>query len=218
MAQISPDDFSTPAFPFGTAREVEVGLGIARAHRVSYVGELGWELYVPAEMAAHVFETLMEAETPPALAGLHALDSCRLEKGFRPWGHDITAEDGPDEAGMGFLVKPAKGAFTGRDAVLRAREAAPARRLVQVILEDPEPMLLHNEPLLRDGRIVSILTSGNYGHALGAAVGMGYVPCKTESVQDLLASTYEIEIAGTRVRAEASLQPFYDPKSERVKV
>jgi 4-methylaminobutanoate oxidase (formaldehyde-forming) len=219
MQAVSPDDFSNEAFPFGTAREIEVGLGLARAHRVSYVGELGWELYVPAEMAAHVFEALMAAEPAPTLAGLHALDSCRLEKGFRHWGHDITDEDMPDEAGMGFLVKPAKGDFLGRDAVLRRRETGQNRRLVHVILDDPAPMLFHNEPLLRDGRIVSILTSGNYGHALGAAVGMAWVPLGLgEDAAALPRSIWEVEIAGRRTRARVSLAPLYDPKGERMRM
>ena len=216
MQAVSPDDFD--AFPFGTAREIEVGLCTARAHRVSYVGELGWELYVPTEMAAHVFEVLMEAPEPPVPAGLHALDSCRLEKGFRHWGHDITDEDGPDEAGMGFLVKPAKGDFIGRDAVLRRREAGQNRRLIHLILDDPEPMLFHNEPVLRDGRIVSILTSGNYGHALGAAVGMAWVPLGLgEAAEGLPRSIWEIEIAGRRHRARASLKPLYDPTGARMR-
>ncbi len=218
MTAVSPDDFSNDAFPFGTAREIEVGQAIARAHRVSYVGELGWELYVPTEMAAHVFESLMAAEPRPVLAGLHALDSCRLEKGFRHWGHDISDEDHVLEAGMGFLAKPEKGDFIGREAVL-ARQGAVARRLVHLILDDPGPMLFHNEPLLRDGRIVSILTSGNYGHALGAAVGMAYVPLAAgEDPAALPRSIWEVDIAGRRFRARLSLVPLYDPKGARMRM
>ena len=127
MQAVSPDDFGNDAFPFGTAREIEVGLGLARAHRVSYVGELGWELSVPTEMAAHVFDTLMAAKPAPVLAGLHALDSCRLEKGFRHWGHDITDEDMPDEAGVGVPPKPPKGDFIRRGAGAGAPAAGPGR-------------------------------------------------------------------------------------------
>jgi hypothetical protein len=116
------------------------------------------------------------------------------------------------EAGLGFAVKPGKGDFIGRDAVLRKRDAGLSRRLLQFRLEDPEPMLFHNEAVVRDGRIVSIVTSGNYGHALGGAIGMGYVPCPGESAEEVLASTYEIEIAGRRHRAVASLRPMYDPR------
>ncbi len=219
MRAVSPDDFSNAAFPFATAREIEVGLGLARAHRVSYVGELGWELYVPTEMAAHVFETLMAADPAPRPAGLHALDSCRLEKGFRHWGHDITDEDHVDEAGMGHLVRLQKPDFIGREAVLRRREAGIARRLVQVILEDPAPMLFHNEPLLRDGRIVSILTSGNYAHALGAAMGMAYVPLGAgEDPAALPRSIWEVEIAGRRFRARVSLEALYDAAGARMRM
>ena len=219
LARVSPDDFSNAAHPFGAAREVEIGMGLARAHRVTYVGELGWELYVSSDQAAHVFETLLEAgeDLGLTLCGLHAMDSCRIEKAYRHFGHDITDEDHVLEAGLGFAVKPAKGDFIGRDAVLRRREAGLARRLVQFRLTDPEPLLYHGEPILRDGRTVGHLTSGNYGHALGGAVGLGYVPCPGESAEDLLASRYAIDIAGRIVAAEASLTPMYDPRSERVK-
>jgi 4-methylaminobutanoate oxidase (formaldehyde-forming) len=219
IQKISPDDFSNEAHPFGTAKEIEIGMGLARAHRVTYVGELGWELYVPSEQAVHVFETITEAgaETGLKLCGLHALDSCRIEKAFRHFGHDITDEDHVLEAGLGFAVKLDKGDFTGRDAVLRKKDAGLSRRLVQFRLTDPEPLLFHNEAILRDGKIVGTITSGNYGHHLGGAVGLGYVPSEGESGADVLGSRYEIEIAGERFPAEASLKPMYDPKAERVR-
>ena len=220
MQAISPDDFSNAAFPFGAAREIELGMGVVRAHRISYVGELGWEIYASADQAAHVFETLLDAGEGFGLrlAGLHAMDSCRIEKAFRHFGHDITDEDHVLEAGLGFAVKAgAKKAFIGRDAVLRKREEGLGRRLVQFMLEEPEPVLFHNEPLVRDGEIVGIVTSANYGHALGGAIGMGYVPCEDESAEDVLASGYEIEIAGSRVKAVASLAPMYDPKAARAR-
>ncbi len=221
LRAVSPDDFSNDAFPFGTAREIEFGLGLARAHRISYVGELGWELYVSVDQAAHVFETIHEAGADHGLklCGLHAMDSCRIEKAFRHFGHDITDEDHVVDAGLGFAVKTkAKESFIGRDAVIRKREEGPSRRMLQFKLTDPEPMLFHNEALVRDGEIINIVTSANYGHALGGAIGMGYVPCEGESAEQVLASTYEIEIAGTRVAAEASLAPMYDPKAERMKM
>jgi 4-methylaminobutanoate oxidase (formaldehyde-forming) len=219
LRSVSPDDLSNAAFPHGTAREIELGLGLARAHRVSYVGELGWELYVPMDQAQHAFDTLTEAGGDRLqLCGLHALDSCRMEKAFRHWGHDITDEDHVLEAGLGFAVRTDKGDFLGRDAVLRKHNEGLSRRLLQFRLEDPEPILFHNEGIVRDGEIVGILTSGAYGHALGGAVGLGYVPCAGESPAQLLASRYEIEIAGTRVPAQASLRPMYDPKSERVRM
>ena len=218
LGRVSSDDFSNAAHPFGMAREIEIGMGLARAHRVSYVGELGWELYVPADQAVHVFERLVEAAPEMKLCGIHALDSCRIEKAFRHFGHDITDEDHVLEAGLGFAVKTGKGDFIGREAVLAKREAGLERRLVQFLLEDPDAMLFHNEALVRDGQIVGIVTSANYGHTLGASVGLGYVPCKGEIGAEVLASRYEIEIAGRRVGAKASLAPMYDPKAERMRM
>ncbi|MER9069477.1 FAD-dependent oxidoreductase [Mesorhizobium sp. M0902] len=220
IQKLSPNDFSNENNPFGTFQEIEIGMGLARAHRVTYVGELGWELYVSTDQAAHVFEAIAEAGTDAGLklCGLHTLDSCRIEKAFRHFGHDITDEDNVLEAGLGFAVKTAKGEFLGRDAVLTKKETGLSRRLVQFRLNDPEPLLFHNEAILRDGTIVGPITSGNYGHHLGGAIGLGYVTCKGESEADVLASSYEIEIAGERFAAEASLKPMYDPKSERVRM
>jgi glycine cleavage system T protein len=222
LSAISPADLSNDFHPFGTAHEIEVGMTLARAHRVTYVGELGWELYIPTDQAAHVFEALVAAGSDHGLklCGLHAMDSCRIEKGYRHFGHDITDEDHVLEAGLGFAVKTDKGAFIGREAVLRKRDAGLARRMLQFRLTDPEPLLFHNEPILRDGVIVGYLTSGNYGHALGGAVGLGYVPCRYagETVKEMLTSTYQIDVAGRIVGAEASTGPLYDPKSQRVRV
>ena len=220
LQKISPNDFSNTAHPFGTAREIEIGMGLARAHRVTYVGELGWELYISTDQTAHVFEVLEQsgADIGLKLCGIHTLDSCRIEKAFRHFGHDITDEDHVLEAGLGFAVKTDKGDFIGRDAVLRKQDSGLDRRLVQFRLTDPDPLLFHNEAVLRDGRIVGTITSGNYGHFLGGAIGLGYVPCRGESAADMLGSSYEIEIAGKRVKAEASLAPMYDPKAERVRI
>ncbi|MEQ9239832.1 GcvT family protein [Roseovarius indicus] len=220
LAKVSPNDFSNAVNPFGTAQEIEIGMGLARAHRVSYVGELGWEIYVSADMAGHVFETLMAAgqEVGLTLCGMHMMDSCRIEKAFRHFGHDITCEDNVIDAGLGFAVDLSKDDFIGKAAVAARKESGPESRMVQFLLDDPEPLLFHNEPVIRDGEYVGYLGSGNYGHHLGAAVGMGYVPCKGESAQDVLGSTYEIDVMGTKVKARASLKPMYDPKSERVKV
>jgi glycine cleavage system T protein len=219
LQKVSPNDFSNAHHPFGTAREIEVGMGLARAHRVTYVGELGWELYVSSDQAAHVFEALESAgaDVGLKLCGLHTLDSCRIEKAFRHFGHDITDEDHVLEAGLGFAVRLNKQDFIGREAVLRKQEAGLKRRMLQFKLDDPQPLLFHNEAVVRDGKIVSIVTSGNYGHRLGGAIGLGYVPCEGESEADVLGSSYEIEIAGTRVSATASIAPMYDPRSERVR-
>ncbi|MFN3133504.1 FAD-dependent oxidoreductase [Roseibium sp.] len=220
LGRISPNDFTNETNPFGTAQDIEIGMALARAHRVSYVGELGWEIYVPTEFAAHVFETLWEAGRDEGLklCGLHAMDSCRMEKAFRHFGHDITCEDHVIDAGLGFAAKTSKPGFIGRDAVLERKETGPKSRLVQFQLQDPEPMLYHAEPILREGEVCGYLSSGAYGHALGAAIGLGYVPCEGESAADVLGSAYEIEIAGTRVPATASLKPLYDPTSSRIKV
>ena len=219
LQAVSPGNFSNDANPFGTAVEIELGMGLARAHRVSYVGELGWELYVSSDMAGYAFETLREAgqDFGLRLCGMHMMDSCRIEKAFRHFGHDITCEDHVLEAGLGFAVKTTKPDFIGRDAVLRKKDQGLARRMVQFRLTDPEPMLYHNEPIVRDGGIVGYLSSGSYGHTLGGAIGMGYVPCAGESADVLLASDYQIDVAGARFKAEASLRPMYDPKSDRVR-
>ncbi|MCH2249698.1 MAG: FAD-dependent oxidoreductase [Cognatishimia sp.] len=221
LEKVSPNDFSNAVNPFGTAQEIEIGMGLARAHRVTYVGELGWEIYASADQAGHVFETLFEVGQGMGLklCGMHMMDSCRIEKGFRHFGHDITCEDHVVDAGLGFAVKVDKGSdFIGREAVVHRKEFGPKMRMLQFKLTDPEPLLFHNEPILRDGEYVGYVSSGNYGHTLGGAIGMGYVPCEGEKAADVLASTYEIDVMGTKVRAEASLKPMYDPKSERVKV
>lgn len=220
LQMVSPNDFSNDHNPFGTLQEIEIGMALARAHRVTYVGELGWELYVSSDMAAHVFEVLRDAgrSLDAKLCGLHVMDSCRIEKGFRHFGHDITCEDHILEAGLGFAIKKTNVDYIGRAAVEERREKGLRTRMVQFLLSDPEPLLYHAEPIVRDGEIVSYLTSGAYGHHLGAAVGFGYVPCEGESAADVLTSDYAIEIAGRRLPAAASLKPLYDPKSERVKV
>jgi 4-methylaminobutanoate oxidase (formaldehyde-forming) len=151
------------------------------------------------------------------------MDTLRLEKAYRHFGHDISDEDHVLEAGLGFAVKTEKprgrfGDFIGREAVLRKRDSGLRRRLMQFKLDDPEPLLFHTEPVLRDGRIAGYLSSGGYGHALGAAVGLGYIPCRgDESAEELLASRYAIEVAGCRLAATATLKPFYDPTSARVR-
>jgi heterotetrameric sarcosine oxidase gamma subunit len=227
LARVSPDDLSNDTFPFGTSREIELGYARVRASRVTYVGELGWELVIPSEMAQHVYDELLAASDGLGLrhAGYHALNSLRLEKAYRHWGHDITDEDTPLEGGLGFAVawdKP--GGFIGRDALLRQREAGLGRRLVAFTLDDPEPLLYHNEPIWRDGVLVGKTSSGWYGHTLGRAVGLGYVDARadggpgTATREWLLDGRYELEIATERYPATPSLRPLYDPAGERIKV
>ncbi|MDG1009435.1 MAG: FAD-dependent oxidoreductase [Amylibacter sp.] len=219
LQAVSPADFSNEVNPFGTAQEIEIGMGLARVHRVTYVGELGWEVYVSADQAGHVFETLHAAgqDMDLKLCGMHMMDTCRIEKGFRHFGHDITCEDHVLEAGLGFAVKTDKPNFIGRDAVLRKKEEGLRQRLVQFKLKDSEPLLYHNEAVIRDSEVIGYLSSGGYGHFEGAAMGMGYVPCQGETLAEVLASKYEIEVAGVRVEAKAQTEPFYDPKGERAK-
>ena len=219
LQAVSPADFSNEVNPFGTAQEIEIGMGLARVHRVTYVGELGWEVYVSADQAGHVFETLHAAgqDMDLKLCGMHMMDTCRIEKGFRHFGHDITCEDHVLEAGLGFAVKTDKPNFIGRDSVLRKKEEGLGQRLVQFKLKDSEPLLYHNEAVIRDSEVIGYLSSGGYGHFEGAAMGMGYVPCQGETLAEVLASKYEIEVAGVRVEAKAQTEPFYDPKGERAK-
>ena len=221
LASLTSADLSNAAFPFGTAQEIDIGYARVRALRISYVGELGWEIYVPSEMALHVFDRIAEAGEPLGLklAGMHVMDACRLEKAFRHWGHDITDEDTPLQAGLSFACAFEKNIpFIGRDALLRQKEAGVTRRIVQFAMEDPEPLLYHNEPIWRDGQIVGYLTSGNYGHHLGRAIGLGYVNAPEGETVDknwLTDGRYEIEVACERFPATASLRPLYDPKAER---
>ncbi len=221
---LSPADFSNEGFPFGTSQEIDLGYARVRAARLTFVGELGWELYMPAEFAGHVLDGIMEAGADLGLrmGGYFAINSLRMEKGYRHWSHDIGEEDSPLQAGLGFAVDFDKqGGFIGRDALLKQRAAGtPERRLVQVLVEAPgiPPHLHHNEPILRDGTIVGSITSGAYGHRIGASLGMGYVACPGGVMPDWLASgDWEVEIAWKRHPARLQLRPWYDPKGERVR-
>ncbi|BBK42063.1 sarcosine dehydrogenase [Allostella vacuolata] len=222
LQRLTGADLSNDAFPFATSRELEIGYAPVRASRITYVGELGWELYIPAEFAAHVFDTIVAAgqEFGLAHAGYHAMNACRMEKGYRHWGHDIAGEDDPVSAGLGFAVawdKP--GGFIGREALLRRREeGVPKRRLVQFRLADDRPCLHHEEPVWRDGQLVGSTTSGMYGHRIGASLGMGYVTNPDGVTAEWLAGgRFEIEIAWERFQATAQLKPFYDPAGQRIK-
>ena len=177
LARLTPDDVGNAAFPFRTSREIEIGFARVRATRITYVGELGWELYVPSEYAPDVFDRLLRAGEPDGLrlCGYHALNSLRLEKAYRHWGHDIDSETTPLEAGLGFCIDWNKTEFLGRAALLAQRQAGVSRRLVQFRLDDPDAMLFHDEPVWRDGARVGRITSGMFGHTLGAAVGLGWV-------------------------------------------
>jgi 4-methylaminobutanoate oxidase (formaldehyde-forming) len=210
-------DLSNEAFRFGESRQIDLGLGFVRATRVTYVGELGWELLVPYDIAGHIYDTVIGAGGRPV--GYHALNSLRLEKGYRSWGHDISAGDSPVEAGLGFAVawdKP--GGFIGSDAAAAQRVAGVSRRLVQFALTDPEPLLFHGEPVMREAECIGYLTSAMYGHTVGASIGMGYVHASAGTPREWFdAGDYTIEVAGRAVPARGSLRPLYDPDGSRVR-
>ncbi len=219
LQSLTPNNMSDGAFPFATSQEIELGYAIVRASRITYVGELGWELYIPTEFMTDVYDTIVQAGPEFGLvhAGYHALNSLRMEKGYRHWGHDITDEDTPLEAGLGFAVKLNKpGGFMGRDALVRQKAEGLKRRLVQFLLKSPEPLLYHNEPIWRDAAIVGYIRSGMYAHTLGGAGGLGYVATPGGATPDL--DRFEIEIAGIRYPATASLRPMFDPANAKIKL
>jgi 4-methylaminobutanoate oxidase (formaldehyde-forming) len=222
LGQLTDADLSSAAFPFGTSRIIDLGYARVRASRITYVGELGYELYIPTEFAQSVYDVIIAAGAPFGLrlAGYHALNSLRIEKAYRHWGHDISDEDTPLEAGLGFAIAwDKRGGFVGREALLEQRARGVARRLVGFALASGERLLYHNEPVWRDGVLVGKISSGMFGHTVGAPLGLGYVDSGREPVSDdwIAAGRYEIEIATERVPARASLRPFYDAAGARVK-
>ena len=223
LARLTDTDLSSVAFPFLTSQEIDLAYAKVRALRVTYVGELGWELYIPAEFSTSVYDAIVAEGEAFGLkhCGHHAISSLGIEKGYRHWGHDITDEDTPLEAGLEFAVAFHKeGGFIGREALLKQKEAGVKKRLVQFALEDPQPLLYHNEPIWRDGKLVGYIASAMFGHTMGHAIGLGYVANGGDQVTaDFVKSgAYEIEVACERFAAKASLRPFYDPNSERVKM
>jgi len=222
LQALTTEDLSNDAFPFRTAREIDMGFARVLCIRITYVGELGYELYIPSEHATHVYDLIVEAGEEFGLkhAGLKALGSLRMEKAYRDYGHDIDNTDNPYEAGLGFAVDLDKeGGFIGREPSLRAREAGiPRRRLLQVLVQDPEPFMFHAEIVLRDGKPVGEIRSASYGHTLGGAVGL--VMAEADEPIDkafIEGGQWEVDIAGKRYPAVASLRPMYDPKMERIK-
>ena len=220
LESLAEDDFSPDGFPFATCREVRFHYQTALALRLTYVGELGWELYIPTAFARPLYESLCNAGDQFGLrhCGYHALNSLRSEKAYREWSHDIGPDDTPLEAGLAFTCaweKPA--GFLGAETLHRLRHVPLKRRLVQFLLCDPVPLLHHNEPIYRNGERVGLITSGSYGHTLGASVGLGYVrhpDCVTREFIE--AGHFEIQIAERRIPARASLTPFYDPTRKRI--
>jgi 4-methylaminobutanoate oxidase (formaldehyde-forming) len=222
MQRVSSADLSNAAFPYRTAREIDIGFARALCIRITYLGELGYELYIPSEQAMHVYERLVDAGREVGLrhAGLKALASLRMEKGYRDYGHDIDNTDSVLEAGLGFAVALDKpGGFIGRDAVLAKKAEGPlTRRVVQVLLDDPEPLMFHAEVVRRNDVPVGYVRAASYGFTLGAAVGLAMVeggePVNAAYIAD---GSWDVEIADARYPAVASIRPLYDPEMVRIK-
>jgi 4-methylaminobutanoate oxidase (formaldehyde-forming) len=221
LAGLTDADLSNEAFPFATAQEIDVAYARPLAIRMSFVGELGWELYIPSEFSTNVFDALEEEgqKYDLKLVGLHALDSLRLEKGYKHWGADITPDNTPFEAGLGFCVNMAKDAFIGRDALVRLKEHGLTKKLVMFSIQDSQPLVYHDEPIFRNGELVSENTHGAYSHMLGCSIGMCYLK-NPAGIEDewILSGKYEINVAGKLFPIEIHLEPVYDPKSGRVRM
>lgn len=221
LSKLTSTNLGSERFPYGTMQDIDLGYASVKAVRMSYVGELGWELYVPTEMAAGVYDALLEAGADQGIvqAGYYALESLRVEKGYRAWGHELTPDDTPLEAGLGFAVAFDKSVpFIGQSAVLRQREEGIDRRLLLFTIDDPEPVLYGGELILRDGEPVGDLRSAAYGHTVGGAVGLGYVRMEGASAaNDMLSGSFEIDLAGVRIAATPHLRSPYDPGAERLR-
>jgi glycine cleavage system aminomethyltransferase T/glycine/D-amino acid oxidase-like deaminating enzyme len=222
MQAITTCDMSNGAFPFRAAKEIDIGFARALCVRITYLGELGYELYVPSEMAAHVYDRLTDAGSRCGLrhAGLKALASLRMEKGYRDYGHDIDNTDSVLEAGLGFaldLKKP--GGFFGKEAVLAKKAKGPlTKKLLQVLVKDPEPLMFHAEIVKRDGKTVGYIRAASYGFTLGGAVGLAMIEAGEPLDQAWIdKGTWEVEIANKTYPAIASLRPLYDPEMKRIK-
>jgi sarcosine dehydrogenase len=221
IAAITKSDMSNKAFPFGHVREIEISGRKLRALRVTYVGELGWELHMPIGAMGDVFDALMQAGSAHGIApaGYRALEALRLEKGYRAWGSDITPNDNPFQAGLGWAVKlKSNVAFMGREACEKAATSAPPKRLAGFTTDDPSVVLLGRETILRNGKQVGYLTSGGYGFTVGKPIGYGYVR-DSAGVDDayLRDGDYELVVAKDVVKARVHLEPLYDPANARVK-
>jgi heterotetrameric sarcosine oxidase gamma subunit len=219
LSRVSPADFAGESFAFQTARPIEIGYATALAVRVSYTGELGWELYVPCEFAVSVFEALSQegATLGLRLAGVNAMSSLRIERGFRSWGHDIGPTVSPLESGIGFAVDFKKRGFIGRDALLRQREHGISRRLLSFVFDAPEVLPNHHEPIYRDGQRCGSVSSASFGHTLGRAVALGWVNSGAVDPSGIADSRFEIEVADRRHSVAAHLRPPVDPTGVRMR-
>jgi 4-methylaminobutanoate oxidase (formaldehyde-forming) len=197
------------------AQEIAVGPVPCLALRVTYVGELGWELYCPMEFGLRLWDTIWAAGRDHGVlaGGYKAIDSLRLEKGYRVWGADITPDEMPYEAGLDFAVKLDKGDFIGREALLEAKERQPERKLVCLVLEDPRSVALGSEPVRLDGSIVGRVTSGGYGYTVARSIAYAYLPAEMAEP----GRAVEVEIFGEWVPGEVATEPLWDPKGERIR-
>ena len=216
LNRVSSDDFSNSGFPYYTHRTVDVGPAMVRAARLSYVGELGWELYIPSESAIPVFDALRKAggDLGLKLAGIEALSSLRIEKGYFAWGHEIGPDDTPLQAGLEFAVKFNKPhSFIGKEALLQQKKEGISRRLAMLTVTDSEAFPHGGEPIWWNNKLVGRTTSGTFGHTLGCAVMMGYISCVETKLDTMLnTENFEVEIACRRFPADVSLDAPYDPK------
>ena len=228
LRQVSNADFSHSSFPYFTSQVVDFGYARVRANRLSYAGELGWEVYIPSEFALSCFDQLHEGmqslqhssgSSCVRFAGYHALNSLRLEKGFRHWGHDISPAETPLEAGLGFTIDFNKQHFNGKQRLLNQKEQGVTKRMVSLKVLEPQPLLNHFEPIYRNGVRVGFVTSGMFCHSIGSSIGLAYVQNEGEIVRAdwINQGQYEITIMAKNYPIEVQLAPFYDPKNERVK-
>jgi glycine cleavage system aminomethyltransferase T len=223
LSALSGDDFAAAAFRFGDSREVDLAGLTVRATRLTYVGELGWELYVPSEVAVAALERLTDPGNAmtPKLAGYYAIESLRLEKGYRAFGRELGPDTSPVEAGLTFACKLGTNIpFRGRHAVERQRADGVTRRLVSLVVTDPDAYAWGGELLLRDGEPAGFASSAAFGHTVGRAVLLGYVERRDGGIADrdwLRAGTYQVAIGGERYDATVSLQPPYDPSGARIR-
>jgi 4-methylaminobutanoate oxidase (formaldehyde-forming) len=222
MQRVTSADMSNAAFPFRAARELDIGFARVLCIRITYLGELGYELYIPTEQAVHVYERLIAAGAEVGLrhAGLKALASLRMEKGYRDYGHDIDNTDSVLDVGLGFAVDLKKpGGFLGKEAVVAQKAAGPlTKRLLQILVKDPEPMLFHAEVVYRDGKALGYLRAASYGHTLGGAVGLAMIDAGEPITQAWIdAGRWEVDIADTRYPCVASIKPLFDPDNAKIK-
>jgi 4-methylaminobutanoate oxidase (formaldehyde-forming) len=215
LEAISTDDVSNAGFPYLTARDISVGNVPVTALRVTYVGELGWELYCPMEYGLLLWDTLWAAGAPMGMlaGGYRAIDSLRLEKGYRVWSTDITPEVTPFEAGLGFAVRTGKGDFMGREALVQAQESPPRQKLACLVLDEPRSVALGNEPVRVGGEVVGRVTSGGYGYAVERSIAYALLQPDAATV----ATRGEVEIFGEWIGCTVSAEPLYDPKGERLR-